>query len=1106
MLFQIKPVHPMRDIKIIHLNLLFLFIMCLALNISQAQVNIALVQPPPGQLNIEDLWKIQVNNFSDSDIQVYMNARVDESEQGLLFDMNSSVFTIQAGYAGLINISDIAPLNFIQKNELYFDIIERTGSAPSGNYTICLTLLDPEFETELVTNCIEHTVEPPSAPQLISPFNEDSIEEPLPMFIWEPPMPINMTSEISYSLKIIEILADQSSDLAVVANPIWWEEQNISVNNLQYPISARLLEYNKNYAWQVTAYIDGISIISSEIWTFTNLFDPFQDDITGEILEINLISPDDGAFVSPDNLIFCWEDLGIDGVTYEVFYTNTECDPDKAGVGHPYPYLLPNPRARHLDSLITAHKRDSLYWKDVCEKLKQNIDVASKNEVTYNTQKSQMEEWAKSVGCILPDHKCESINPCCPGGDCCDGIDPSSPEGQAEFARRIRCLSGSMNSLNRQMNELNREFARLMKRWHESSGHRATMGAYADIFGFFEDVFSGEWLENLSQEIFEALGFDEIFNKIADALKSGICESLGMTTEECNSCIAKLNEAKEFLENAQEVKDNVELAAETFKNLKSGGAVPYAVFTKLMQALYSAAGEAAQSGVRGWEEFQREMCNCLQQTYMLNACLMQLNKQMKSLENCTDLCKDIQQARNENIAKARTELARIRLKRHEDWLKDEAIFKNKCDKAVEELANSSEIMDECCKNGQGNLEFSFPPYDLDSDCEKKIFSIFSKHLGNLICYYNIDISIKCTESTEGGLVKRSIEIDYKYEQTDGFRRIPGCCPVVERVDSLGRAEGNGEGGEICLPGSEEERERVKRKTGERPNGKWGVEGKINGKPIASSPRRKIVTLPRVRPPADTIKTPVTADKCQCKVQLNINNAGVPPGLRLILLREVPVSISMTGSCTGPCSGTKQTITIARPLIGSIGFKLPQLPLTVNGNNTNYDFPEPGKYLITAKQYCSDGTSCIDQVMIDVPGTPGGRGKPKIPEFVIPDLSTFDQCGNDNCIKPYYDFRGDLVMIKNNILDLGSPQKATIGFQSTCMPECNKDRDVIWLITEPDGNKLTKSFINIFELDYDFNKKGMYYICVTEIAECGTVKEGRSKYILVYTESDKLPDK
>ncbi len=228
-----------------------------------AQVVVTIQQPPPGQLNVEDLWNLDLTNNTQETFTVHLRGTATEERDGLIFDGSSNTFSLPPGFRR-VNPTDIT-IDLRYSNRKYEDIVLRTGSVSEGDYTVCIYVINVENGEELGRGCIQQQVAHPSPPQLISPKDGATVEDEFPVFSWMPPMPLLTDQIVSYNLKIVEILSGQTPIDAMQSSPSWFEEEGILQTSFRYPISARVFEPGKEYAWQVqTLDSDGTPIGENE--------------------------------------------------------------------------------------------------------------------------------------------------------------------------------------------------------------------------------------------------------------------------------------------------------------------------------------------------------------------------------------------------------------------------------------------------------------------------------------------------------------------------------------------------------------------------------------------------------------------------------------------------------------------------------------------------------------------------------------------------------------------------------------------------------------------------------------------------------------------------
>jgi hypothetical protein len=136
-------------------------------------------------------------------------------------------------------------------------------------------VVDDRTRDTLGRDCIrEHVVINVLPPQLIYPHDNSKVFETLPVFAWTPVSPMVSALDVTYSIRIVEIIGRQSPFAAIESNPAWFEEDMAQSTIAPYPLSAQELEPGRRYAWQVTAFVRNRKgaegeLARSEIWSFT---------------------------------------------------------------------------------------------------------------------------------------------------------------------------------------------------------------------------------------------------------------------------------------------------------------------------------------------------------------------------------------------------------------------------------------------------------------------------------------------------------------------------------------------------------------------------------------------------------------------------------------------------------------------------------------------------------------------------------------------------------------------------------------------------------------------------------------------------------------------
>ena len=227
-------------------------------------IKIRLHQPPPGQLNASHLWKATLNNTSSNDMKIYLEGYAEEQSDGMIVEGRTNLFTIKPGSKDY-KYEDFKDGTVHWFKKIYEEILLRTGNAPAGTYTICMTAKNESGNIVGLENCIIQLIIIPITPEisLIAPENDTKLENTDLVFIWSPPMPAPK-KRVTYSLKLVEVRTGQSPEDAVKRNTVVFEETGIITTQYKYPAKGQILKEGIKYAWVIIA-----DNIISEVWGFT---------------------------------------------------------------------------------------------------------------------------------------------------------------------------------------------------------------------------------------------------------------------------------------------------------------------------------------------------------------------------------------------------------------------------------------------------------------------------------------------------------------------------------------------------------------------------------------------------------------------------------------------------------------------------------------------------------------------------------------------------------------------------------------------------------------------------------------------------------------------
>lgn len=254
--------------------LLCMAFMCTAVVAQPVFVDVRLTQPPPNQLKVADLWKIELNNRARRTVRIFLRGTAEELSvpDGIIADAHSAEFDVPPG-PFRITAAGISPIDVDDSNPRYRDALLSTGNVPTGEYQICVYAIDAETQQVVGQDCKFVTVNRMSVPILISPPDESEVPDRYPVFTWMASVPPGPGQIIKYELKIAEIFGTQTPADAIARNPAWFQQRNLTRTILNYPVSSRSFVKGQRYAWMVAAYEERGTVVvplgESEIWWFT---------------------------------------------------------------------------------------------------------------------------------------------------------------------------------------------------------------------------------------------------------------------------------------------------------------------------------------------------------------------------------------------------------------------------------------------------------------------------------------------------------------------------------------------------------------------------------------------------------------------------------------------------------------------------------------------------------------------------------------------------------------------------------------------------------------------------------------------------------------------
>lgn len=236
-----------------------------------AQYSIQLQKPNIIGLKTTDLWNCIVQNNSNFALEVYLQGTITEKRKGKVYEVKSGNFQLKPPITiyNSANYADLKGESVISSDKLFVDHIIRTNTLPNGEYTFCAFIFNSKSNAKLAEDCIQFSINEVTPPFLISPMNKDIVCEELPAFIWGRQRGSLIGSDLTYQIKIVEVLSGQNPVAAMKSNPCYYCESNLKEPLHQFSFKGLPLQHEKRYAWSISVVDIKREIARSDIWEFT---------------------------------------------------------------------------------------------------------------------------------------------------------------------------------------------------------------------------------------------------------------------------------------------------------------------------------------------------------------------------------------------------------------------------------------------------------------------------------------------------------------------------------------------------------------------------------------------------------------------------------------------------------------------------------------------------------------------------------------------------------------------------------------------------------------------------------------------------------------------
>lgn len=219
--------------------------------------------------------------FSDASIKVVLEHGTNPGSSKSVMAGTSSRFDANGQFAP-IRINEItyqntiSPTNNQISDDGFRNLFFSTGCLPPGYYNVTLNFCNSSGSI-ISTASYPLIIQQSSPLLLVSPFNESKVDSDLPLFSWTSVQPFN--AEASYLIEVVQVLAPQSPFEALRSNPIYFRQEGLMTNMIQYPVASRSFAPCATYAWRVKYGLNNkMTLSESEIWTFKTKCDGTEED------------------------------------------------------------------------------------------------------------------------------------------------------------------------------------------------------------------------------------------------------------------------------------------------------------------------------------------------------------------------------------------------------------------------------------------------------------------------------------------------------------------------------------------------------------------------------------------------------------------------------------------------------------------------------------------------------------------------------------------------------------------------------------------------------------------------------------------------------------
>jgi hypothetical protein len=666
--------------------------------------------------------------------------------------------------------------------------------------------------------------------------------------------------------------------------------------------------------------------------------------------------------------------------------------------------------------------------QSLMRRAQQNLEAVRANKRALETIYQRLLREGE-ISFTLP-RTCQATLNCCPGGRCCEDLDPCTYEDFLQYLDRIRCLENTAFQAAAAGYGSFATGGDLLERWYSGQDHREVMGAYNDIFRAMESLFNffDEALAQLSELS------DGLRQKLLGDLRSALQD---IAIEEFREVATpdqwrRFQQLQASLKTAGEVREALSLVKDIVKRGTTGAAPNPAWLFKLNAALYGAAANMTQSAVDGWKEYGYTMGKQLIEAYQHYLCAEQFYLQyLAILERCGSFCESAFRCHRDRLIAVKEQIKAQR--NAAELLKDQA---NQDIQKVFDGVISTDFCRALCEAGftAGRKAIIPTPGHPLLD---RLSAALKARFGRAYCFMRIAVWAECTPT--GGC-------RYRYEVmfSEGSPFHEDCCRDIPNPPDQGSS---GNTGPITRP--------------EHPPGIG--EGINRDRDLERTDRTTRPVPGRPDDPDDPTKNP--PGDCGCVTpQVRLNGGIVRPNAVVNQVAGSTLRIQANGTCKGTACNPVQTLLwITQPGAARS---------TRHGAATKLLLQRPGRYRIMAQQICGPDVCPMTFFVQVKPGTT--RDQPSRPILVSPQPPS--GCGNARCVQVSWNVQGSPNKVQvgtDHQIALSRPMAIVLReSNSQCFGQ--RPRLVQWIFTGPDGRVITRQGPGVA---HEFIPGGTWTVCV-----------------------------